>query len=454
MASFQGQYVVAKFDLPSGAAHLVSVTTPTDVLKVRIPSRFHDLLEAAKSRATQTRFLFTVDTPEGAAAGAMPMVTDASVVESDGSEQPIVTRVGVWFCLEEPFDFSTGQWAPILHGLRVRNSTTAVRGLVSEKCLQVLRQREQLDAGHALFRFDAVDDFRESDANLFDNLVSPQVWLDRATLADIWRQSSWTGRENADRPFRLPSCPPGSHQEANIQMLRESFISSCSPAFAAFQESATGSPDSQYFMSETGSNAREKHTLLDVAGESHMDRVLRALQQDCWGDGHPFTASFEEARRLRNPAGMVPEREIPFIIKPKKVGSFHVLKEYVARIRDIDVSDWDVSSGALVQTSAFNCRTHDSSHWTPYFQNLTIEAERDPRLFRRAHPNGIVYGDHSLASHATQVLVCEKSELLRREGGCFLELWQHSERDDTDHDLAAIERDLAALQMKGDSAAS
>jgi hypothetical protein len=452
MASFQGQYVVAKFDLSSGEAHLVSVTNSTHVLRVKVPSRFHDLIEAAKSQATQTRFLFTVDTPEGAAADALPMVTDASVVESDGSEQPIVTQVGVWFCVEEPFDFSTGQWAPTLHGLRVRNSTTTVRGLVSEKCMQVLRQREQLDAGHPLFRFDAVDDFRESDANLFDNLVSPQVWLNRATLPDIWRQSSW-GRKNAGRPFRLPSCPPRSDQEANIQMLRESFISSCSAAFAAFQESATGSPFSRYFMSKSGSNARDKHTLLDVAGESHMDRVLRALQQDCWGDGHPFTASFEEARRLRNPAGTVPEREIPFIITPKQVGSFRVVKQYVARIRGIDLSGWDVSSGALVQTSAFDCRTHDSSHWTPYFQNLMEEAETDPKQFRRAHANGIVYGDHRLASHATQVLVYDKSELLRREGGCFLELWQH-ERDDVEHNLAEIERDLAALQMKGDSAAS
>ncbi len=97
MASFQGQYVVSKFDLSSGVAHLVSVTTSTHALKVKVPSRFHDLLEAAKSRATQTRFLFAVDTAEGAAADALPEVTDASVVESDGSEQPIVTQVGVWF---------------------------------------------------------------------------------------------------------------------------------------------------------------------------------------------------------------------------------------------------------------------------------------------------------------------------------------------------------------------
>jgi hypothetical protein len=449
MASFQGQYVVASFNLPStpdadAPAQLVSVTNPTDVLAVAVSSRFHHLLAAAKAQATQTRFLFTVETPEGAAAGAKPVVTDASLVELDGSEQPIVTQVGCWFCLEEPFDFSTGQWAPTLHGFLIRNSTTAVRSLVSSKCSAVLRQREELDAGHALFQFDAVEDFRESDADLFDNLVSPQVWLYRATLSDIWRQSAW-GRA------RLPSCPPRSHQEENIQLLRESFISSCSAAFAAFQERATGAPDSQYFMSRTGSFHRDKHSLLNVAGESHMDRVFRTLQQDCWGDGHPLTASFEEARRSRNPAGTVPEREIPFIIHPKQAGSFHVGKEYVVRIRSNDLSGLDVSSRALVQTTAFDCRTHDCSHWTPHFQDLMTQAETDPRLFHRSHPTGIVYGDHRLPSHATQVLVYEKSERLRLEGGCFQELWRRTEQGDMEHNLASIERDLAALQMRGDS---
>jgi hypothetical protein len=440
----QGQYVIASFDVPSkpGAdaqAHLVSVSCPTDVLAVVVPSRFHPLLMCAKTEPTQPRFLFTFAPSE--VAGSPPCVSDAERVELDGSEQQIVTFVGCWWCLEEPFDFSTGEWAPTIRNFLVRNSTTTVRGIVSERCTQVLRAREALPAQHPLFRFDAVSDYRESDADLFQP-VAPQRWLDRAVLPDVWRKSAWGNASG-----RLPNCPPGSVQESNIQMLRDSFISSCSAAFTSFLESSTGELSSRYFMSFSGSSARGTHGILNRAGESHMDNVLRNLQQDCWGDGHSLTSSFQRARRLRNSAGDGPERELPFIVIPKRAGSFQVRKEYPIRIHDSELNHLELSSNALALTTGFDCRTYDCSHWTPYFQELVEEADRlGPRDFRRRHPQGLVFGDFRQRSHATQVCLRDMADFVARCGACFRELYRRTEGE-----LSLLEQELAALELKHDS---
>jgi len=439
----QGQYVIASFDVPSrpGAdaqAHLVSVSCPTDVLAVLVPSRFHPLLMCAKTEPTQPRFLFTFASSEG---GSLPGVSDVQRVELDGSEEQIVTFVGCWWCLEEPFDYSTGEWAPAIRNFLVRNSTTTVRGLVSERCTQVLRAREALPAAHPLFQFDAVSDYRESDADLFQR-VAPQRWLDRAVLPDVWRKSAWGNASG-----RLPSCPPRSLQESNIQMLRDSFISSCSAAFTSFLQSSTGDLRSQYFMGFSGSSSRGTHGILNRPGESHMDNVMRNLQQDCWGDGHALTSSFQRARSLRNPAGSGPERELPFIIIPKQAGSFKVRKEYPIQIHGSELNHLQLSTNALALTTGFDCRTYDCSHWTPYFQELVEEADRlGPLEFRRRHPQGVAFGDFRQQSHATQVCLRDVSDLVTQCGGRFRELYRRTEGE-----LSSLEEELAALKLKHDS---
>jgi hypothetical protein len=448
MSHLDGQYVVATFD-GSGHAHLVSVATTIDVLKVRVPIQYQPLLMAAKSEPTQIRFLFTFESTDVAA--EPPIVTSATRVELHGQEQPITTHVGCVGCPEEPFDFGTGKWASSLRQLYVRNATSTVRSLVSQKCFDVLRQDFSLPPDHPLLQFDVTDlDFRENDADLFQ-LVEPQRWLDRATLPDVWRRSSWSLSQG-----RLPSCPPDTHKSSNIQQLQNAFVSSCSAAFHAFESGVTnyrqedkqldrkseshmeqfhasqasGATIShiqrQFFLGGGGTNRREKHALLDRSGESHMDHVARMLLEDCRGDGHPFTASFQEARLQRNPDSKVPERELPFILE-RRANSFAVWKLYIVRMRG-DFGQLHLSADTFVETTAFNCRAIDASHWTPRFQELANEAERvGPRDFRRNHRAGIVFGDHSLPCHATQVCVGNSWSPDERGGKWFQALWQRTE---------------------------
>lgn len=425
MSNFDGQYVVASLDVsgrPDGdaQAHLVSVTTPVDVLRVQVPGRFQPLLMAAKNDATQHRFHFTFESPAGA--GALPIVSAASLIELDGSEQPIATHAGCIGCPEEPFDYGTGQWAPAMHSLLVRNATTDVRSLVSQRCSEVLRQSDPLPADHPLLQFDANLNFRESDADLFQP-TAPQRFLDRATLPDVWRRSSWSQRQG-----QLLNCPPDSVRSRNIQLLQDAFISSCSPAFHAFQRIAAASPSiqRQFLLGGGSTNGRDKHCLLDCAGESHMDRVHRNMLQECRGDGHPLTASFQEARRQRNAAGAGPERELPFLLE-RAANSFAVHKLYVIRMRG-NLGQLQLSPNALVQTNAFDPRTFDASHWSPRFQQLADEAERlGPGPFHRLHRMGLVFGDHHQPSHAAQVCVGNAWSACDRGGNWFQELWQRTE---------------------------
>ena len=472
MSNFDGQYVVASLDVsgrPDGdaQAHLVSVTTPVDVLRVQVPSRFQPLLMAAKNDATQHRFHFTFESPAGA--GALPIVSAASLIELDGSEQPIATHAGCIGCPEEPFDYGTGQWAPAMHSLLVRNATTDVRSLVSQRCSEVLRQSDPLPADHPLLQFDGIANlnFRESDADLFQP-TAPQRFLDRATLPDVWRRSSWSQRQG-----QLLNCPPDSVRSRNIQLLQDAFVSSCSPAFHAFQRIAAASPSiqRQFLLGGGSTNGRDKHCLLDCAGESHMDRVHRNMLQECRGDGHPLTASFQEARRQRNAAGAGPERELPFLLE-RAANSFAVHKLYVIRMRG-NLGQLQLSSDALVQTNAFDPRTFDASHWSPRFQQLVDEAERlGPGPFRRQHRMGLVFGDHHQPSHAAQVCVGNAWSACDRGGNWFQELWQrtesvpmqaaepnalqpqiatlHPESDDQvrPSDLAALAQEVAALGLR------
>lgn len=445
MSNFNGQYVVASLDVsgrPDGGAqaHLVSVSTAIDVLRVHVPNRFHQLLMDAKNDENQHRFHFTFESPEDA--DALPIVSSASRVEVLGSEQPIATHVGCIFCPEEPFNYSTGQWEPSLHSLLVRNATSPVRSLVSQKCTEVLGQNNLLPADHPLLQFDAsTASFRDSDADLFQR-VEPQRWLNRATLPDAWRRSSW-----GQRAGRLLSCPPNSLQSRNVEQLQESFISSCSAAFDLFRRSATALPDiqRQFYLGGGSSNSRDKHSLLDCAGESHMDRVIRDLQQECRGEGHPLIASFEEARRQcnqRNAAGAEHELELPFILERSSVQKHHrshpvrlagqanpfaVYKLYIVRIRG-DLGLVQLSSDALVQTNAFDARLYDASHWSPRFQQLADEAERlGPAAFHRRHRMGLDYGDHRQPSHAAQVCIGRAWAPCERGGNWFQELWRRTE---------------------------
>ena len=370
-------------------ARFVSVASRASLHRVQVPAQFIEALLTGKSSAQQLRFDIEF---ESSPVNGQITVSDVIAVplESYEGAEPVPTSIGAFFCEVEPFNFDAKVWFDS-HRLRHRYSTTDLRTQLYYACIDILKVREDLPDNSDIFRVEAA--LHPSDVYLFDESISDDQWLLRATLCTSYFLNFEAPRKKVLLQIR------SEVQRNNIARLRRALQTADAAAF--FRSSGSdeaGRAQEEYAEpTELGPyQLSKRHPTYgagcaghrEVSDASDLECARRELTEECGGARHPFVASFRQARLRRNSRALVgtaQELELPYIIF-KEPNSFDVRKKYMVRLCDeLSHLARSLESNSLFLTTDFPCK---ASSWTPHLQQLLDQADIDPQAFYESHSSG------------------------------------------------------------------
>jgi hypothetical protein len=340
-------------------------------------------------------------------------IFQVAAVPPDDATEPIPTSIRVAFTAVEPFDYLAGVWTNS-HRLAHRYATSDLRLKLYYKCISILRESDDLPDDCDFFRVQA--EIHQSDSDLFDESVSDDRWLLRATLRTSYFLSFEAPHKNVIARMTTQV------QRNNIARLRRALsLASC----GAQTTQATLDPTALNPYPITpwhlifGAGCGGHREVLDV---SDLETALRELIEECGSVEHIYVKSFQMARSKRSASGMVgtaQELELPYHVC-KELDSFDTPKVYMVKLGDeLDTVVSSLDPSSLRLTTLVPCK---ASSWSPHLQQLLDEADSDPAAFYASHQSGrLVFNMNSPIS----LTLLSNSEYIEKGGSWFLHLVNH-----------------------------
>lgn len=411
-----GRYIVASIYTQArgnSIARFVSVASRASLHRVQVPAQFIAALLTGKSSAQQLQFDIEF---ESSPVNGQITVSDVIAVplESYEGAEPVPTSIGAVFCEVEPFNFDAKVWFDS-HCLSHRYSTTDLRTQLYYACKDILKAREDLPDNSDIFRVEAA--LHQSDVYLFDESISDDRWLLRATLCTSYFLNFEAPRKKVLLQIR------SEVQRNNIARLRRALQTADAAAF--FHEA--GHAQEEYAEpTELGPyQLSNRHPIFgagcaghrEASDASDLECARRELKEECGGDRHPFVASFRQARLRRNSRALVgtaQELELPYAIF-KEPNSFDVRKHYMVRLCDeLSHLARSLESNSLFLTTDFPCK---AASWSPHLQQLLDQADIDPDAFYESHSSGQLKFNKS---SPISLILESNSDLIEAGGAWFL----------------------------------